>query len=766
MKLRKTYSLTLATAIFLSLSNNTAAAFDENLSKYTLDTFVVEADAGQDKFGNTVTEQSYYRTGGDVKVITHEEIEKRNYTNLTDAIKRIPGVTFTNAGYRGGEYGYNAYNNSMSINGDSRVIVLIDGRRVDNATSTRFGRKNSGGTRTMVDLDQIINMADVDKIEVIKGTGGSAYGADAVGGVINVITRKGGEENHGTLDLSTGSWNKHHYSLSYSGSAGKNKSWRYFLSLSRDMSGDSQYHDNLTNKDYTYAGTAYKEEGVNIRLDKEFNKKQNLRIWYNHKNGKDGYPITAPDYRYWNQTEWNRIIKDTVDGKFGNTKNPGYRNLFVLDALSGSYNAFRNNDVDITYTFDKQNGMDSFVRIYQQAHSYYGVDRYPEWVDPVTGEYVPFPGSDKWQDFINKYKYDIDGPTTYYDENNKGIQLQYGRHLGKHDILTSVTYDKAKTDVRSYQRNSKTWKTTTVDRNSIMGFIQDKIHIGEKLQITPALRFSHYGTFNASADNGKNSQDNSGSTVITPSINAQYMFDDTASAYLGWSKVHRPIKSADYDTVTPNGAKLQDEDGSVWVIGLRKELSAKTTLGVHYDWTDMSNAVTQYSVWSPSKKDFEIRAVNAREKKQSFNITLDHKFNKNWTVSAAYTHMHDQWSAKDGMQFDPDISMDDTQNVNTMINHLRPQNHYSANITYENKKLYTGLLTNWYTGCSTYAYTKKSFLVLDLNVNYEFTKKIAAYMSIKNLTNEGYENAYSAYNGRGAAPQPGRAFMFGVRYKF
>lgn len=51
------------------------AAFDENLTEYSLGTVVVTADQTKNKFGDTVTEQSYYRTGGDVKVITSEEIE-------------------------------------------------------------------------------------------------------------------------------------------------------------------------------------------------------------------------------------------------------------------------------------------------------------------------------------------------------------------------------------------------------------------------------------------------------------------------------------------------------------------------------------------------------------------------------------------------------------------------------------------------------------------------------------------------------------------
>ncbi|MDY2870902.1 MAG: TonB-dependent receptor [Succiniclasticum sp.] len=739
-----------------------SAGFDENLNAYTLDTVVVEGSQAKNKFGDTVTEQSYYRTGGDVKVITREEIEKRHYHDVTDAIKRVPGVTFTNAGYRGGEYGYNSYNNSMAINGDSRVIVLVDGRRVDNSTSTRFGDRAAAAGRTMVDLNQLVSMADVEKIEVIKGPGASVYGADATGGVINIITRKGGDKNEGTVEVSTGSWKKHIYNLTYSGSAGADKSWKYFVSASRNMAGDSRYHDGLTGEDHTYTGTSYKEDGVSVRLDKEFTDKQNLRVWYNHKDGHDGYPITARDWRYWSESDWNRIIERTTrPGGYGNTDNPGYRNLFSLDALSGSYNAYRNNDLDITYTFDKDNGMESFVRYYNQKHHYWGVDRYPDWVLP-DGSYVPFPDSAQWESFIRNYNFPrgLD-PTTVYDEENHGVQLQYGKSVGIHDLLTSVTYDKAKTSRVRLNRATQKYETTKVDRKTVYGYLQDKIHLTDRWDFTPAVRFSHYSDYVGGAYS-----DVGGGTTYTPTLNTQYAFSDSLSAYLGWTKVYRPLKARDYSIKTPNGDSLRDEEGNVYTIGIRKDIGDKTNVSVHYDWTDMSNAVTYYSVWDSSAADFANKAVNAREKKKSFNITMDHQFDDHWNLSLAYTYLHDKWQAKDGMQFDPDISLNSNSNVNTMINQLRPANHYTANVSYENGKWYTGLLANWYTGASKEAFTHSRALVLDWNVNYDFRKDMSAYLTITNLTNQAYENAYSAYNGLGAAPQPGRAIMIGMKYKF
>ena len=759
--------LTLMAASMLTIGGGTLihAAFDENLNMYTLDAVVVEADKTKNKFGDTITEQSYYRTGGDVKVITREEIEKRHYTDVTDAIKRIPGVTFSNSGYRGGEYGYNSYNNSMSINGDSRVIVLVDGRRVDNATSTRFGSSNYSGTRTMVDLNEVVNVANIEKIEVIKGPGASVYGADATGGAINIITRKGGDTNVGTVDVSTGSWKKHVYNVSYSGSAGNDKSWKYFISANRNMAGDSKYKDGQTGRNETYRNTDYKEDSVNLRLDKEFNEKRNLKIWYNHQNGDDGYPIAAPDYTHWTTEEFQNIWGKPGSGAMNK---PGYRNWYVLDALDGARNLYKHNDLDISYTYNKDNGMESFVRVYKQDHKYWGARKWQRGFDERTDwPDMPLPFTPEWDEFIKTHPYtpataDVSSNT----ERNRGIQLQYGKSVGKHDILGAVTFDKAKTHTVSRDWRTGDIKQSDVKRDSVLGFIQDKIHITDKWDLTPAVRYSHYSTFSNVNDNGTTTVGNSSNTVYTPALNTEYAFDDTFSMYFGWTKVHRPIKSSDYSATTLNGIPLEDEKGNVWTFGVRKDLSDHTSIAAHYDWTDMSNAVTGYPYWNEKKQRFDSKAVNAKETKKSFNVTLDHQFNDKWSMSLAYSHLKDEWKAKDGMDFDLDLGLNEFSNVNTMINSLRPQNHYTANFSYDCNKWYTGLLINWYTGCNTTAFTDSSFLVLDWNLNYEINKELTAYVSVSNLTNEAYQNTFNAWNGIGSAPQPGRAWMVGAKYKF
>lgn len=64
-----------------------------------------------------------------------------------------------------------------------------------------------------------------------------------------------------------------------------------------------------------------------------------------------------------------------------------------------------------------------------------------------------------------------------------------------------------------------------------------------------------------------------------------------------------------------------------------------TTVAVHYDYTRMKNAIATLPIWNGRSGEFEKTAVNAKENKQSFNITVDHRLNEHVTMSASYSHM-------------------------------------------------------------------------------------------------------------------------------
>ena len=737
-------------------------AENEPSTSYTTKDIEVSG-ALKDPFGNVVTEQSYYRTGGDVNVIDRETLEKRHFNQLSDALKTVPGVLVRKPGYRGGEMGIEDSHSILSINGDERVVVLVDGRRVDNSVANVLSAYSEDGTKAMLDINQIINMNGVEQIEVIKGPGASIYGSDATGGVINIITRKGGERPEGTLDISTGSWNRHNYKFTYSGSLNENR-LKYFVSLSREMSGDAKYKDGLSGNTYRWLNTGYKDDAANIRIDYDFDKNHAVYFSHNHMHGDDDYPLTAPDHRYFNPTDWHRIITDwQLYRKRGEADNPGFRNLRYTWAATGAYNAYNKNNNDMTYVFHRDNGMESFIRIYNQHERYWGAFGAGDARDPSISPSMP-----AWDEWVRQHYVGRSQKQWFYHMENYGLQLQLGKSYGKHNLLTTWTYDRSKFDNHDLDDGT----VSHMERSSISSYLQDKIFVSDKFEITPSLRYARYT--DTSEVDGNNVHKNSGPTcgVFTPSLNMQYAFEKGTSAYFGYTRVHRPLRPRDYTTTyeDPYGnelrANLKDERGDVWTMGLRHDFSKKTSASVHYDYTRMSNAVVGYNVLDPSNPNNSFyRPVNANEVKKSFNLTLQHRFDNHLTVSADYFRTYDRYSAKDGMTFDPDLSLADG-NVNSVINELRPANVYKFDIAYDNRRLNASLSGTWYTGMNTTAFSAKRKLIMDFNINYKLHKDMTVYASIENLTNTAYETVGSDYYGPAAFPELGRSLMIGAKYTF
>ena len=304
------------------------------------------------------------------------------------------------------------------------------------------------------------------------------------------------------------------------------------------------------------------------------------------------------------------------------------------------------------------------------------------------------------------------------------------------------------------------------ERDSLSGFVQDKVHITDKLEITPAIRYSWYSSFDRTTATGEVVKGRGGSNKITPVINSQYMFDDTLSAYLGWTNIFRPMRRSDYTAVdgvfkTP----LQDEKGNTWTMGVRKDIAKDTSVGANYNLTKMSNAIARLPIWDAVTEKSTNTAVNARENKKAFNVTADHVLYDSLTISASYSYTRTEWKAKEGWILDPEWGYKSESDINLMINRLTPKNRYAINISYERDKLYVGLLTNIYTGMDTLAFTSNRFLVHDWNMNYEIIKNTTAYLTISNLGNEAYETAYYPTGGMGAQAMPGRCIIVGIKQK-
>ncbi len=129
---------------------------------------------------------SSFEAPASVSVITGEELERQGVNDLTDVVAFTPGVSVAGSGDAA-----NIYIRGVPA---EYTLILIDGQRLN----SRVSRQNNAGG---VDQYYIPPASAIDRIEIVRGPMSSLYGADAVGGVINIITKPVASEWTGSVTL-------------------------------------------------------------------------------------------------------------------------------------------------------------------------------------------------------------------------------------------------------------------------------------------------------------------------------------------------------------------------------------------------------------------------------------------------------------------------------------------------------------------------------------------------------------------------------------
>jgi len=185
--------LAISTFAFSVFCTNIAAASEPE--EFNLDTVLVTA---------TRTPMTEKKIPQAVQVITAKDIENLGAANVTDALQLAANINLSKAGMTG---------NQVSIRGmdTAHTLILIDGKRM--------AAEDANSTANVYELNRV-NVSEIERIEIVRGNGSALYGSDALGGVINIITKRPGIGKT-TLGINTGTEEKGTYLHYDTGRQGK-----------------------------------------------------------------------------------------------------------------------------------------------------------------------------------------------------------------------------------------------------------------------------------------------------------------------------------------------------------------------------------------------------------------------------------------------------------------------------------------------------------------------------------------------------------------
>jgi iron complex outermembrane recepter protein len=162
-------------------------------------------------------EQKLSQTGAAVYVISQEDIRRSGATNIPDLLRQAPGVDVAQIDANTYAISIRGFNDRLA----DKVLVLIDGRTVYTPTTSGIYWDQ-----------QDVPLEDIDRIEVIRGPGGTVWGANAVNGVINIMTKSAVDTKGGLVRTGGGSQNTANGLVQYGGEIGQGGSYRVFENYS------------------------------------------------------------------------------------------------------------------------------------------------------------------------------------------------------------------------------------------------------------------------------------------------------------------------------------------------------------------------------------------------------------------------------------------------------------------------------------------------------------------------------------------------------
>lgn len=649
-----------------------------------------------------------------VEIISSDLIKSLPAENLAEVLKRTTNLDIIQYPGLSAAIGMRGF--SPSAHARSYTLLLIDG-------------KPSGTTNLAT-----INLDDVEQIEIVKGSYSVLYGSDAMGGVVNIITKSGGTAPEGQVSAESGSFGYRKFSARFSGNHGKNL--RYGMGYSRQEQ----------TKDYRIGQKNFLKmsEVDKLILDKasygdamdnsqyelnSVNAFANLGLGKQWKAGIDGSYTFAYDVEtagnYW--------------GTYGQSKKDVNRlNLYGTLEQNSEKNHFR-------------------------FSPYYTNEQNPNYSDNTDKGFISFKSTVK----------------------EMGYQLQDNYSFGKLNVLLGTdlkVYDYVSNRFSAVGTPADPYKPNNRFTN-VAAFTQLAYSINH-LDLNVGARFDRF-TYHIDASDGlKAPEANANYNTLNPSVGAQYQFLKNFKAHASFGtafSVPDAFKVAGKYTVFGKSyvgnSDLDPEKSRTGDLGLGYS-SAETSL--RFDVTYFQT-LHDHKIVEEKMTSGEYTYVNANDSKMegielmtSYNLgqflpekpELEAYINFTWLLKNEFTQKVGTEMLSRDMQYVRKA------NGNFGLNYRHDRISMRLNSRYIGSRLekdsFSALRTkivaaNYYTQGGYIASDKilqhPEYLLFDYSVGYDFSEKVNFGVTVSNLFDENYSEK-DGYN------MPGRSIVAKLAYRF
>ena len=548
--------------IMVSVFPATAAEPPSNGDVFTLGEVIVSEEQQAVDLATTVTE------------ITAEDIKARGAQTVADALEMLPGVDIEKGG-KGQSY--------VRVRGFDQgdLKVLIDGIPI----YEQYFRD--------LDLAQL-PVAAISKITVTKGASSVLYGANTMGGVINIITKQAGEKPTYEVDTEWGDYGTQSYTVNTGARAGNFSYWltyNFSQSDAYNLSDDFDPADGF-NGTHTVNGKNFQEDGgsrddsgyirrmINAKLGWEPTDDTSVFLTFDYHNNAKGIPV-----RTWTFSDWEQWTLGLV----GETR--------ATDWLKLKGRVYY---------------MDFADTIHETATAASG----------LLGK--------KYHQFID----------SSYDNYTAGSEVQAFINAGQHNYLKfGLNYTLDHHEQKEIPIGSSSWEDTgTFEAQTYSLSAEDEISVNKWLSLVVGASYDYFKpeVKEAPDEDGEIATDHADS--INPQIGAVVMLSEKTSLHASIGKKTRfpHLKELYTSSIVNGNPGLDPQQTIAYEIGVEQRFTDRLNGSIAYFYNDISDLIDTTTDSGGNKYYVNINDATI----QGLELTLDFAMTRSFSTGLNYTYMN------------------------------------------------------------------------------------------------------------------------------